>query len=51
MDKEEFFKFIESSLINNLSEKLIRRLGTILFESRHVDVIDENDHFSSSWRT
>jgi hypothetical protein len=51
VDEEEFFKFIGASLINDLSEKLIWRLSTVLFESWHVDVVDENNHFSAGWGT
>ena len=44
----ELFQVIKASLVDDLPEKLIRRLSTILFKSRHVDIIDKHDHFSSS---
>lgn len=34
-------------MINDLSKQLVGRLGTVLFECRHIDVIDKNDHFAT----
>lgn len=49
--KQEFFKVIESTLINNLSQEFIRWLSPILLKSRHVDIINKEDHFFSTQGT
>lgn len=44
----EFLQVIEPTMIHDLPQEFNRRLGEILFWSRHIDVITEEYHFLTS---
>ena len=50
MFEEKLVNIIEATLIDDLSEKLTRRLGEVTIELGHVHVIDEKDHLLASFR-
>jgi len=45
------FEVIEASMINNLSNEFDGGLGAVAIELRHVDIINEHDHFPSGGRS
>lgn len=49
--KQELFQIVKTSLIDNLSQKFVGRLSAIFFKSRHVDIIDEENHFFTTQGT
>lgn len=47
--KDELLGVIEATLIDGLSKEFARGLREVSIELRHVDIIDEEDHFLASW--
>jgi hypothetical protein len=45
--EEQLLNVPETTLINDLSEELTRRLGTVGLKLRHVNIIDEEDFAGS----
>ena len=48
MLEEELIDIVVATLIDNLSQKLARRLGEVTIELRHIHVIDEEHHLLTS---
>ena len=42
---------VPSAVVHPLSQKLNRRLGTVLFSLWHIQIINENDVLLPRWRT
>ena len=42
--EKQFMHVVETPLINGLSQQLIRRLGSVGFKSRHVQVVNKEKH-------
>ena len=49
--EDQLLSIVEASGINGLSEKFARWLRSVGVKLRHVDVVDEEDHFLAAWWT
>jgi hypothetical protein len=50
LHEKELFQVIETALINDLPQQFIGGLRAVLFEGRHVDIINKENHlFTAEW--